>query len=124
MCTTPRKYKDASLYLFYNNAWVSSGTLIPNGQLSAYIAPKITFTSTLTTSVENSTIEEFAVYMTDHNLHIQHALVGNLVSVYNLAGEDVYRTILGADNSVLPISLKSGIYIVKVGTKVTKIIVK
>ena len=124
VCTAPRKYKDASLYLYYNSAWVSSGTLIPNGQLSSYIAPKITFLQTLTTSVENSTIKELIVYMTDNALHIQHALVGNLVRIYNLAGEEVYRTILDADNSVLPIALKSGIYIVRVGEKVAKTIVK
>ena len=124
VCTAPRKYKDASFYLYYNSAWVSSGTLIPNGQLSAYIAPKITFLSSLTTSVENSTIDGLIVYMTDHNLHIQHAAIGNFVHVYNLAGDKVYGAMLDADNSVLPISLKSGMYIVRVGDKVAKIIVK
>jgi hypothetical protein len=124
VCTTPRKYKDASLYLFYNSAWVSSGSLIPNGQLASYIAPKITFIPTLTTSVENSTIDGLNVYMIDHNLHIQHAAIGNLAYVYNLAGDKVYSAMLDADNSVLPVSLKSGIYIVRVGDKVAKITVK
>jgi len=122
--TTPRKYKDASLYLYYNSAWVSSGALIPNGQLSAYIAPKITYVPTVTTSVERYKNTDMSIYVAENRLHIQQAEVGNSVKIYNMAGVNVYNTVLAADNSVLPISLKAGIYIVKIADKVTKIIVK
>lgn len=124
VCTTPRKYKDASLYLYYNSAWVSSGTLIPNGQLSAYIAPKITFIPSLTTSIANSATSKMNVYIIDNKLHIQQAEIGNSVKIYSIAGENVYNTVLDADNSVLNISLKPGIYIVRVAEKTTKLIVK
>jgi len=122
--TTPRKYKDASLYFYYNSAWISSGTLIPNGQLSAFIAPKITFTPTVTTSVGSWGNTNMSIYIAENKLHIQQVEIGSQVKIYNMAGNNVYNTVLDADNSVLPISLKPGMYIVKVADKVTKIIVK
>jgi hypothetical protein len=122
--TTPRKYKDASFYLYYNSAWISSGLLIPNGQLSAYIAPKITFIPSIATSVESYATTKPTAYVVDNKLHIQQAEIGNSVQVFNIAGENVYSTVLNDNNSILPITLKTGMYIVKVADKVTKVFVK
>ena len=62
--------------------------------------------------------------MSDNKLHIQQAGNGNSVQVFNIAGENIYSTVLNDNNTTLPITLKTGIYIVKVADKVTKLIVK
>jgi hypothetical protein len=122
--TSSRKYNDASFYLFYNNAWVSSATLIPNGQLSAYIAPKITFLTPIRTPVENPSFDDLVVSVSDHKLYIHNAIAGNRVNVYNLVGDNIFSSILNANDAMLPITLKSGIYLVKVAQKVSKVIVR
>jgi len=121
--TSPRKYKDASFYLFYNNAWVSSATLIPNGQLSAYIAPKITFLTSIKTPVETPSDDKLKVYMNNHKLYIEQAIAGNLITMFGLKGECVFSKVLDASDAVLPLALKSGVYLVKIGKTVNKVII-
>ena len=122
--TTGRKYTDCSLYLYYNNAWSTSSSILDgNDQMSAFIAPTITFIPTSITSVENPNSSSLNAFVSENELHIQNATAGSNLIVYDFAGHILLSQKLITADSVIPVSLKKGIYLLKVGSKTSKVIV-
>ena len=117
--TEMRSYPDCSLYAYYQSAWTPMYDLF--GELSAFIAPKITYQAV--TAVNNPSSTNFKAFVSGANLHIENATSGQSVTLYDLAGHIVYNQKLKAANEVLPISLKKGMYLVKAAEKTVKVIV-
>ena len=62
-------------------------------------------------------------FVSENTLHIQNATAEANLMVYDLTGHTVLSQELKTADSVLPISLKKGIYLVKVGINTTKVFV-
>lgn len=82
-------------------------------------------TNTTDTTDQNSVIiaetinEDFIVYTRDNNL-IVNAKAGNTLHVYALTGRLIYSSFVTDDEEVIPLNQK-GLFIVRVGTSVKKI---
>jgi len=62
-------------------------------------------------------------FVSENELHIQNATAGSNLIVYDFAGHILLSQKLITADSVIPVSLKKGIYLLKVGSKTSKVIV-
>lgn len=116
--TTERPYEYGTSYVYYQNQWTSIG--YASGGIAAYL----TYVIPISTTIKTTTTPQLVVYIADNKLHIEQATVGSKLSVFDLSGKNIYSTVLKADNTALSLSLKRGVYLIKVDDKVSKIIVK
>lgn len=121
LTTNMRSYADCSMYAYYNSVWTPESDTNLYGELSAFIAPKITFQTI--TSVENPASSGLNVYVSGNNLHIQNSTAGQNLSVFDLTGHILLNQVLKTGNDVISISLNKGMYLVKAGEKTAKVMV-
>lgn len=121
LTTSMRSYADCTMYAYYNSVWTPESDTNLYGELSAFIAPKITFQTI--TSVENPTATGLNAFVSGNNLHIQNATAGQNLTVYDLTGHILISEVLKTANDVISISLKKGMYLVKAGEKTAKVMV-
>jgi hypothetical protein len=76
----------------------------------------------MSTAVNLVNTDNALVYASGNQLYIKNANMGDLVAVYGVTGIIVASEVITSDNTT--ISLAPGIYLVRVGNKVTKVIVK
>lgn len=120
LTTASRSYADCSLYAYYSSAWTSMSAVFGT-EISGFIAPKLAFQTV--TAVENPTVNDLNTYISNNTLYVQNATAGGKLMVFDLTGNLVLSHVLKTGNDVLPISLRKGIYLVKVGEKATKVMV-
>ena len=88
---------------------------------AGYALQNITVPFTFTHTVANQTIDGLRVYAADGALHLTLPKAAT-VHIYNVVGSLVRTMNASAGDHVLPLS--SGVYVVRVGERVTKILIK
>ena len=88
---------------------------------AGYALQNITVPFTFTHTVANQTIDGLRVYAADGALHLSLPKAAT-VHIYNVVGSLVRTMNASAGDHVLPLS--SGMYVVRVGERVTKILIK
>ena len=88
---------------------------------AGYALQNITVPFTFTHTVANQTIDGLCVYAADGALHLTLPKAAT-VHIYNVVGSLVRTMNASAGDHVLPLS--SGMYVVRVGERVTKILIK
>ena len=88
---------------------------------AGYALQNITVPFTFTHTVANQTIDGLRVYAADGALHLTLPKA-ETVHIYNVVGSLVRTINASAGDHVLPLS--SGVYVVRVGERVTKILIK
>ncbi|MEI6556000.1 MAG: hypothetical protein WCL70_10440 [Paludibacter sp.] len=120
LTTAGRPYADCSLYAYYSSAWTSISDVF-GIDISGFIAPKIAFQTV--TAVETPSISALNAFVSNNALHVQNATAGGNLMVFDLTGNLLISHVLKTGNDVLPISLRKGIYLVKVGEKTAKVMI-
>jgi len=109
-------------YAYYQSIWTPVGDL--TGKISAAILPSLAFKTPIFTSVDQTENANLKFFVNNGILNIDHATTGSPVSVYDITGKLTYTNVITSENSSFPLNLKSGVYLVKVGDKVSKVAVK
>jgi hypothetical protein len=78
--------------------------------------------SSLTTGITSANVSNLAVYSDGKQIIIKNANVGDIVAVYGVNGEKAASEVLTSDNTTIS-SLSSGMYLVNVGNRTTKVII-
>jgi len=74
------------------------------------------------TDINTANTSNLLVYSEGKQVFVKNANVGDIVSVYGISGNIVASSVVTSDITTL--SLTQGIYVVKVGAKVTKVLIK
>lgn len=120
--TVARKYADCSSYIYYESKWSPVSKLYKNLEISACIFPTLTWTID-TNGVGDNVNDNVSVKVsTSKNLITIKDAEGLATSITTIDGRVVYNT--NATTNVVDVPASSGIYIVKVGDSVAKVIVR
>lgn len=122
--TTPRSIAYNTAYAYYSSAWKPLSDILTNFQVSSLILPNLEFTTPYYTGVDNNTLSGLKVFANKNELRIENASAGAPVNVFDITGKQVYTNVMTGENASFPVDLKSGVYVVKVSGKTTKLVVK
>ncbi len=115
-----RPYSDCSTYAFYKSAWTPTSKIFQDSELSTCIYPTIEWLND-TSGIEDDNISNSVKVSTTENVITIKGAEGLNTSVTTLDGKVIYNS-LATDN--VEVSVSQGIYIVKTGETVTKVIVR
>lgn len=110
-------------YVYYQSAWTPVADL--TGPISAAIIPNLTFTDPATSGIVNGKLDSnLNVSIQNNTLNVENASIGSGIAVYDLSGKVIYTNVATRENSSSPLRLSNGVYLVKVGAKTQKVVVR
>ena len=114
-------------YGYYNDgsssAWYAMSDLVGLSTSSA-ILPNLSFVTPSNTAVDENVDSKLKVFYSNNVLNIENATPGKTILVYDMNGKTIYTNIVSMINQKYPVSADKGVYFVKVGDKVNKIVIK
>ncbi len=109
-------------YVYLNNKW-NSTTELTSATISAGIAPSLSFKTPGTNSNNKEIDVKKGVQFSDNGLQISGASTGEGIKVFDLSGKLIFSATAVQGTLKYPLSLRKGLYFVKVGSETTKLLV-
>lgn len=117
--TSERSFGYGTSYIYYQNAWQYYG------DLSAGYGVKLTYVKPTVTSVESSSsLNGWGAYVQGSSLHVQNAVAGSELCLFDSMGRLIQRVRLTKNNEIMALQLTSGVYYAVMNKRTIKLIVK